>query len=118
MHRQQMGTIGERIAKDYLCRKGYQFLGSRIHSRFGEIDLLMEDCGVTVIVEVKLSTSEQFGLPEERVTWKKRQKILRTWWSIQKHIPHASRYRLDVVSILVNREKRTARIRHFQNIET
>ncbi|MBI3120215.1 MAG: YraN family protein [Candidatus Kerfeldbacteria bacterium] len=117
-HRKQLGNFGERLAKEFLCRKGYTFIAAGMRSRFGEIDLLMKDRDLIVIVEVKLSTSEQFGRPEERVTWKKRQKLLRTWWSVRERVVKASRYRIDVVSILINSEAKTARVRHFQNIET
>jgi len=49
-----LGSWGELMAKNYLCSKGYRVVQKNFRSFFGEIDLIMEDAGQIVFVEVKV----------------------------------------------------------------
>lgn len=65
---QQVGRWGENAAAHYLHTQGYVLLGQNLRTPHGEIDLLLEQNGVLVFVEVKTRTSGSFGHPEEAVT--------------------------------------------------
>lgn len=115
-HNQRVtGSIGERIAREYLQHKGYVFRVSNEHTLWGEIDLIMEDPrGVPTFVEVKLKRSGVFGSPEDQFHVRKQQKLKRAieMYCLRNRI---SRYQVDLVAIEIVRGG--AEIRHYPNVE-
>jgi len=74
--RQQLGISGESLAVAELERRGYAILARRYRTRHGEIDVVAEDRGTTVFVEVKARTTREFGSAAEAVTrWKQRRLV-------------------------------------------
>jgi putative endonuclease len=73
--RQQVGIEGESLACDELERLGYHIIERRYRSRFGEIDIVADDAGTIVFVEVKTKTNDSFGDPVEEVTPQKQRQI-------------------------------------------
>ncbi len=72
-HRQQLGIIGENLAVAELTRRGYAILERRYRTRYGEIDIVADDEGTIVFVEVKARATGEFGSAVEAVTvWKQR----------------------------------------------
>jgi len=72
-YRQQLGKQGEDLAAHELERRGYAILARRYRTRFGEIDIIAEDAGAIVFVEVKARRTSQFGSAAEAVpSWKRR----------------------------------------------
>jgi len=70
------GRTGEKIAEEYLISKGYKIMEKNRHySKNAEIDIIAEDKGVLVFVEVKARSSLNFGHPFEAVTPLKLAKI-------------------------------------------
>jgi putative endonuclease len=69
------GQIGEEIASHYLERIGYKILVHNYRFEKGEIDLIAEDGGELVFVEVKARASRAFGMPEDSVTEEKQERI-------------------------------------------
>ncbi len=51
----RLGRRGERVAARWLRRHGYRILARNLRTPRGEVDLLAEERGVLVIVEVKTS---------------------------------------------------------------
>lgn len=74
--RQQLGLQGEDLACIELERLGYAIVQRRYRSRFGEIDIVCNDGGTVVFVEVKTKTSGSFGDPVEEVTLQKQRQIV------------------------------------------
>lgn len=70
-----LGRDGERLAVDYLKRKGYRIIEENYRTRRGEIDIICEQRGSIVFVEVKTRKSLSFGRPEEAVDSRKRKKM-------------------------------------------
>lgn len=73
--RQQLGRAGEERAADFLRRAGYRILAANYRTRRGELDLVAEEGGELVFVEVKTRTSLAFGSPAEAVDRRKQQQI-------------------------------------------
>ncbi len=72
-HRQNLGKAGEDLACRELARRGYAILARRYRTRLGEIDIVADDHGTLVFVEVKTRAGERCGSPAEAVTgWKQR----------------------------------------------
>lgn len=74
--RQQLGIQGETIACSELERLGYVVLERRYRSRFGEIDVIANDAGTVVFVEVKTKTDVSFSDPVEAVTKQKQRRLV------------------------------------------
>jgi putative endonuclease len=72
-----VGNTGEIEARDYLLGKGYRWIESNFRTRYGEIDLVMEDKGTIVFVEVKKRRDERYGEPELAVTREKQHHLIR-----------------------------------------
>ena len=66
-NRRALGTRYEELAAGYLSEKGLRILERNYRTRFGEIDLVAEDKGTFVFVEVKYRSSAGKGAPEEAV---------------------------------------------------
>lgn len=68
MNHKLLGKQGEEFAARYLEAHGYRVRERNFSCRLGEIDLVAEDGGVLVFVEVKARQGYRYGLPQEAVT--------------------------------------------------
>src|SRR5436190_13889512 len=73
--RQSLGKLGETLAREELTRLGYAILATRHRTRFGEIDIIAEQAGVLVFVEVKARLSDRGGSAAESITPQKRRRV-------------------------------------------
>jgi len=77
-NKRALGSLGEKKALEYLKNLGYEILALNFYSQRGEIDIIAEDKGILSFIEVKTRTNRKFGTPEESITPKKRERIIRT----------------------------------------
>jgi len=70
-----LGKLGEDLACRELTRRGYAILATRYRTRFGEIDIVSEQHGVLVFVEVKARKTARFGTAAESIPFWKRRRI-------------------------------------------
>lgn len=77
MSRQETGRAGEDAAAAYLASQGYRILERNLRFRAGEIDLVAEESGTLVFVEVKTRTGTSFGSAAEAVTVGKQKRLIR-----------------------------------------
>jgi len=75
--RSEVGRAGEQAAAEFLTTLGYRVLGRNVRFRHGEIDLIADDHGVLVFVEVKTRTGQGFGTAAEAVTISKQIRLVR-----------------------------------------
>ena len=75
MQRQALGKLGEDLAVAELERRGYAILTRRYRTRHGEIDIIADDGGTIVFVEVRARATAEFGRAAETVTAAKRRKV-------------------------------------------
>jgi len=111
-----LGAYGENLAAEFLQRRGFKILEKNFSCRAGEIDLIALDGAEVVFVEVKTRTSDNYGLPEYAVDWRKLQKILKSsilWrnWRNDRHL-----WRIDAVSVEINTLTKSAKIRLFRDL--
>lgn len=126
MEKREIGSLGEKIAADYLKNKGYRILGKNYSFRIqgnpqkGEIDIVAEKSGIISFVEVKtLSRGRASGFsPEEKVNFEKQRKLVKTAesWLIRNKIPLDVKWQIDIISLELDFKREKANIRHFKNI--
>lgn len=117
MNKVAVGRRAEESAADYLRRSGYRILERNVRARFGEIDLVARQGQVLCFVEVKARSSTRFGWPEEAVTFRKRQKLIRlAQWYLRRHRAwQGLPVRFDILSILTGPDLLPARTRLIKN---
>jgi len=59
--RSKTGHLGERIAAEFLNRKGFRVVAMNYRRPCGEVDIVAEKAGQVRFVEVKTVTREAFG---------------------------------------------------------
>ena len=75
MSTKQDGDWGEALVAEYLEACACRIVEKEWRCRFGEIDLIAEQEGTLLFVEVKLRTNLRYGMPRESVTAKKQEKL-------------------------------------------
>lgn len=75
MQRQKLGKSGEDLAVKELQRRGYAILARRYRTRHGEIDIVADDGGTIVFVEVKAREGSECGGAAEAVTLRKQRRL-------------------------------------------
>lgn len=102
--KQALGAYGEELAAQYLRDAGMEILARNWRCRYGELDLIVREAGLTAFVEVKTRSGLGFGTPAEAVTFVKQQRIRRLalLWLAEQDGPW-QRIRFDVVSVMVRR---------------
>ncbi len=125
MGTRKLGLLGERIAENYLKKKGYQILEKNYSFRIptspqrGEIDIIAQKFDTISFIEVKTLKIDEgqnpLILPEEKVNFSKQRKLRMTAesWLMKKKIPLNSKWQIDIIAIEIKRGK--AKISHFEN---
>ena len=93
------GAWGEMLAAKYLISKRYKLVATNFRSRFGEIDLIMENRKFLVFVEVKLRKSDRFASAMEFVDYRKQNRIRITAELYLSQNPTELQPRFDVIEI-------------------
>lgn len=97
------GTSGAEIEKQariWLQQQGLKRIAENYRCRVGEIDLIMEEKGTLVFVEVRYRKHRQYGDGIESVDWRKQKKLIR---AAQHYLVTSRRYhrapcRFDVIA--------------------
>lgn len=74
----KIGDMGEEKAVNFLKSKHYEIIARNFHSRYGEIDIILEKDGYIVFVEVKTRSVNSIAAPSEWVDMKKQRKLIKT----------------------------------------
>lgn len=94
------GKAGEERAEKALKKLGYRILERNFRTRFGEIDIVAEEKGCLVFVEVKKRNTSTFGDSFDAVNKRKRQHLIKSALFYMKHHDSCNRkVRFDVVGI-------------------
>ena len=95
-----VGAWGEAIAAQYLQKNRYKIIATGYRSRFGEIDLIVQNKKYLVFVEVKLRKSTDFGRPSEFVGYSKQEHLKKAAILYMKKTEYEGLCRFDVVEIV------------------
>ncbi len=111
-----LGRRAESLAADFLEARGYRIVARnwRQHGpEAGELDLVADDAGTCVFVEVRSRTGEAQGHPLEAITAHKRARVIhaaRLYLAAES--PSATGYRFDVVAVTFWEGERPPEIVH------
>jgi putative endonuclease len=125
MTTKELGNLGEKLACEYLVKKGFKILGKNNRITFGEIDIiarkkwqLFSRADRTIhFVEVKTIVNADGFFPEEHVNYKKQQKLrnLAQIWLQKNKFNQDYPCQIDVIGILVNADTKNAKLNYFPN---
>ena len=111
------GAWGEALAAQYLRKKHYKVVAAGYHSRFGEIDLIVQNRQYLVFVEVKLRKTADFAKAREYVNRGKQDRIRVTASMYLSQNPTKLQPRFDVIEIYApdGIESRNPKINHMED---
>ena len=99
-YKKLLGRVGEKKSAEYLKKKGYKIIKTNYKTPMGEIDIIAQDKSVTVFIEVKTRSSDEYGAPSEAVNYKKQEKYFKVaTYYLQREGKMDSECRFDVIEI-------------------
>lgn len=110
----ELGKLGEKLAADYLIKKGYEILAQNFFYDKAEIDIIAKkDAKTLVVVEVKTRNSDFFGDPQEFVTPSKIKLLVKAAneYIISNDLDLEVRF--DIIAVIKN--KSIEKIEHFED---
>ncbi len=113
-HRRGLGRRGEALAEAYFRTQEYNIIARNYRCRAGEMDLIVEQDGTLVFVEVRTRRGTAAGTPEESITPIKAQRLITVAETYRQERPGAPEsWRIDVVAIEVGERGRLVRLDHI-----
>jgi putative endonuclease len=114
--RQSLGSLGERLAEARLASLGYEIVARNQRNAEGEIDLVTRLRDMWVFVEVRARRGLKFGTPEESITPRKRERLLRTAMAYlsDRELGDAA-WRVDVVAVEFSAHGELLRVEVIEN---
>lgn len=114
--RQRVGAAGEAAAVAHLEFSGLRVVARDWRCRLGQLDIVCEEAGVLVAVEVKARRSDRFGLPQEAVDRRKQAKLRSLLDAFRLARGRRDQpCRIDVVAVRFDRELRPLSCEHIRD---
>jgi putative endonuclease len=112
-----VGAAGEALAAGWLERAGLRILTRNYRCPGGEVDIVADDRGEVVFVEVRTRRVGGLVGPEESITRRKQQRLLRAAEHYLQAAAAAERpWRIDLVAIEVDATGRVRRVEHLRSV--
>ncbi len=109
----KLGKKGEELATAYLLKKGYEIVMLNYHFQKAEVDIIAQKQDILVAVEVKTRSSTYFGNPQDFVSKKKIQLLVKAMNEFVTQRNLDVEVRFDIVSIV--KDANTYKIEHFED---
>lgn len=113
-----VGAYGEKLAEQFLIKRGYKILARNIKTGYKELDIVSREVDILVFVEVKTRTNLDFGAADEAMSRKKLQ-FLKRAISYYLRFVNKEKYRdlrVDFIAVDINKITKRARIQHYKDI--
>ena len=110
-HNQEFGKWGEAIAVQWLKQHGYEIISQNVRTPYGEIDIITQQNGITIFIEVKTLTTSKNFFPEQQISKRKLEHMLNAaqYYAGENNINH---WQIDVIAI---EGRQNPQITHFEN---
>ena len=116
MKRRDTGIRGEKIARDFLKKRGFRILETNYRCSRGEIDIVASHRDYLVFIEVRTRSSDEYGSPEESITRTKKKRLkLAALHYLGSHNDFPELWRIDVVAIELDEGGKPLRITLIDN---
>jgi len=116
MKRRDTGILGEKLAKDFLKKRGYRIYETNYRCPEGEVDIVARHKDSLVFIEVRSKRSLQFGSPEESITPTKMERLRAVAAHyLQTHNNLPSLWRIDVAAVEIDQKGKPLRIEIIEN---
>ena len=121
----EIGKIGENIAKTFLMKQGFNVIEQNYRILQGEIDIIAEKDNILRFIEVKsikvrdcIKTDNLIIRPEDNLTFSKWSKILIAIEVYLKHknVSYETKYQIDLACVYIDTELRQGRVKLLQNV--
>ena len=99
MNSRQLGTLGENQAAQWLEARGCRIIMRNYRTRFGEIDLVVQEGRHLIFVEVKSRGMGSIARPKEAITAAKKARLQATAESYLQEHPTQLQPRFDVIEV-------------------
>lgn len=101
MNKRTVGAETEARAANYLQEQGYVLVLQNYRCFCGEIDIVAEEDGILVFLEVKYRRTTEYGLPEQAVDSRKMSRIRKAalCFLTEHRLPPDTAIRFDVVAM-------------------
>jgi putative endonuclease len=110
------GRHAENLAAAHLTAAGLRIVARNWRQPEGELDIVADDAGTCVFVEVRSRTGADHGHALEAITPHKRAQVIRTARRyLDAETPGASGYRFDVIAITFWSDGRPPDVVHIPN---
>ncbi|KKT28518.1 MAG: hypothetical protein A3G02_02990 [Candidatus Yanofskybacteria bacterium RIFCSPLOWO2_12_FULL_44_13b] len=116
----EFGFYCEKLASEFLEKRGYLIIERNYRKPWGEIDIIAKLGRIMCFVEVKASRGIHPGFePELRAGYKKMHKVARTaqMYMADKKFQPEQEFRFDLITVVFDSLNKTAKIKHFHNID-
>ncbi|MDO9508398.1 MAG: YraN family protein [Thermovirgaceae bacterium] len=97
-----LGSAGESLACRELSRLGYRVTDTNVRMKMGELDIVAEEGGEMVVVEVRTRTLGRMLPPEATVGPSKIKKLIRTGTAYMASRGWEGPWRIDIAAITVS----------------
>ena len=116
MKRRDTGILGEKLARNFLKKRGYHIIETNYRCPEGEVDIIAKHKDFLVFIEVRTKTSLEFGSPEESITPAKKERLRTVAYQYrQTHDDLPQSWRIDVVAVELNQKGKRSRIELIEN---
>ena len=116
MKKGEIGRKGEEAAEEHLKEKGFRVLKRNYKNKYAEIDMVAKKGEETVFVEVRSTSTEYFGTPEETVNQRKIEKLKKNVLAYTTFENVEGPFRIDLICVSFNRKGELEEIKHYENI--
>lgn len=118
MDNKTVGRIGEDLATRYLVSQNYRIVCRNFRAKqYGEVDIIAQKRDLLVFVEVKTRIGNQFGSPEEAITFKKLRELKRMAnYYFNLHPNPKLSPQIDAIAVTLGIDGSPIKLNHLPNI--
>jgi putative endonuclease len=113
--RKKLGEWGESVAAIRLQAKGYEIIERNWRTQQGEIDIVARKGSGYIFVEVKTRRGRAMGSPEEALTQRKSDKLVKLALIYMAEIESDADWRIDLVAVEIDKSGKLIRCEHIPN---
>jgi putative endonuclease len=105
-HHNDTGFLGEKMAVEFLLKKGFSILHQNWRHGHWEVDFIASLNNILHFIEIKTRRTKKFGYPEDDVTKKKLENLINASEEYLTLHPEWKRIQFDILSITILKDQK------------